>query len=163
MTDAVHTQSADAVCNPFSPLSPKELEKRFNVVTDAKNAVTLRQSAILAEIGEYLLQLDSKLRLYETDNVFVKSASHEIHMIQQQSTTIGHPIGFLGLELFRSMSSKVKYGPSFYERNRLLCSSVQRTLDVKEEAIHVAYQFLSDPSCLVEHRLCFFSTPMGQR
>ena len=158
ITDSVHTQTADRPCNPVSSFSQQELEQRFCAVVDAKNAVTLRQSATLADIGDCLLLLDSKLRLYETDDVFVNSAVREMHMIEQQSST-----SFLGLEVFRSTTSRGRHGQSFYEKNRLLCSSVQRAIDAKEENIQVAYQFLSDPSCLVEHRLVFFAAATSQR
>lgn len=152
----------DHLRNPFFSYSSKELEQRFNAVVDAKNAVTLRQSAILADIGDCLLQLDSKLRLYERDDVFLKSAAHELQLIKQQSKAAGHAINFLGLELLRSMSPD-SYGQAFYEKHRVLCSSLQHVLAVKEEAIQVAYQFLSDPSCLVEHRLVFFAAATSQR
>lgn len=153
----------DHPCNPISSLSVKELEQRFNAVVDAKNAVNLRRSATLADIGDCLLLLDSKLRLYDRDDAFLKSAVHEIQLIKQQSKATGRPIDFLGLELLRSMSRNCKYGQSFYEKHRILCSSVQRILSVKEQATHVAYQYLSDPASLLEHRLLFFATATPQR
>ncbi|KJA13359.1 hypothetical protein HYPSUDRAFT_59947 [Hypholoma sublateritium FD-334 SS-4] len=103
---------------PPPTLSCDDLERRFCAVADAKNAVKLRQSATLADIGECIMFLDSKLRLYDKDRVFLKSASVDLQFIKGQATTNGHSINFLGLELYRSQTQKsinyVRLAYSYY-------------------------------------------------
>lgn len=115
----------------------------------------MRQSALLADIGDCLLSLDSKLRLYEKDGVFLKSATQDIQDIKEQSISMGCHINFLGLELLRSLIPNSTYGECFYKKHQILCSTVQCVLSAKEGAVQVAYQFIDDPHSLLEHRLLF--------
>lgn len=151
--DKIFIQLHDPPHESPSILSFNDLERQFCAAADAKNATKLRQAAVLADIGECILFLDSKLRLYDRDCVSLKSTSVHMQLIKQHAVTQGHTINFLGLELFRSQKQKSIYGESFIQANSLLRTSTQDILDLRQEAIQVAHHFISDPFSLVEHRL----------
>lgn len=147
---------ADLAFTPFSALSCEGLKSYFNVLVDARNAVELRRSAVVADIGDCLKLLDSKLCLYSKDDVFLTSAACEIQLIQEESSARDFRINFFGLEYLRSLNPS--YGLSFVEKHSSVYSSIQLVLRTKEDAERATYQFLADPSSLTERRLSLFTT-----
>lgn len=139
--------------SPFTSFSRENLERYFGKLIDARNAIALRQSALAIDIGDCLRALDTKLRLYAKDDVFLKTAAHEVYLIEQESLVRDLKINFFGLELLRSMTRNPSYGSSFLEKESILFSSTRHVLRTREDAGRITSQFLADPYSLVEHRL----------
>lgn len=138
---------------PFSSFSCESLERYFNALIDARNAVALRKSALAIDIGDYLKVLDAKLSLYAKDEVFLKSAANEVQLITRESSARDLRINFFGLEILRSMAQNPSYGSSFLERESVILSSTTRILQKREDAGQVTHMFLADPYSLAERRL----------
>lgn len=144
---------------PFSSFSREGLERRFNAAADAKNAVSLRRSAVAADIAESLRELDSQLRIYCWDEVFLKSAAYEIDLISDESSERNLRINFSGLERLRSLSRYPFYGASFLEKNSVVFSSTKQDLQTRGDGGWAAQHFVADPRSLTEHRMPLFKPP----
>ena len=148
--------TAETASNPFNSLSHEGLERHFNCLVDAKHAISLRKSAILADIGDCLQALESKISLYHKDEVFLSSATQEIRLVKEASSTRGFGINFFVLEALRSLTSNPSYGLSFVEKHATDCSFMRTELRKKEKLQHVAIHFLNDPYSVIEHRMPLF-------
>lgn len=142
----------------LSTLSPNDLALYFNAVVDAKNALTLRQSAVMADIGDCLEMVSPKFGLYDTDSMVLQSVFYELQLIKEECQTRQLGLNFWALEYFRSGLHGSDYGFSFVEDHPELYATVGRVLGDKEFSSHATQQFLQDPFSLREQRLSpFFS------
>lgn len=137
----------------FSRVSPEELEAYYNIVIDARNALALRQSVILANIGDCLDLLSTKLRLYDKDDALMQSTFYDVQSIKREAVNRKLGINFWALEYVRSGSSSAQHGASFIENHSDIYSTLGRVLDTKRSSQRVARQFINDPQALREHRL----------
>lgn len=153
-----YTQATDSPHSLFSSFSCEGLEKYFNALIDARNAITLRRSANGADIGAFLKVLDARLNLYRKDEVFLSSAAHELQQIKQESLKRNFRINFLGLEMFRSLTRNPPHGSSFLELHGATNTCVNTSLRTLEDEQCVTDLFLEDPSSLTEHRIPYFNT-----
>ncbi|KJA12942.1 hypothetical protein HYPSUDRAFT_209969 [Hypholoma sublateritium FD-334 SS-4] len=144
---------------PFYSFSREGLEHWFNSLADAKNAVFLRKSAVAADIAESLRELDSQLRIYCWDEVFLKSAAYEIDFISEESSESNLRINFSSLERLRSLSRYPFYGVSFVEKNSAVFSSTKLDVQTRGDGGWAAHNFVADPHCLTEHHLPLFKPP----
>lgn len=138
---------------PFSSFSCEGLERYFNALVDARNAIALRKSALEVDIGDYLKVLDARLSLYAKDEVFLQSAANEVQLIEQESSARDLRINFLRLELLRSLTRNPSYGSSFLEKESVIFSSTMRILRKRGDAGQITLLFLADPHSLAERRL----------
>lgn len=148
-TNVIHLQSD----------SPREfLEASYNVLIDTRNAISMRQSIILADIGQCLQQLVTRLDAYDSGDAARTYVDHEIEFIEEENQKRSLSINFYGLECHRSSCSN--YGPSFLQTNRLLYLKLQSILDVSGVFQSAASAFMNDPSLLRERpsRLSHFFT-----
>lgn len=120
------------------------LEKSFNSLIDAKNAIAIRQSLVLTEIGICIEQLTSRLALYNSDSTAMLSVNNDINSIHDESDKQSLPINFYGLEYHRSTSSN--YGSSFLQQQRSLRIQMEPFLSSTHHLRTTASGFLTDPS-----------------
>ncbi len=126
------------------PPSQEVLELSINSLTDTKNAIAIRQSLILAEIGVYIEQITSRLALYHADCSVLLSVNDDIRFIQNESNRREIPINFYGLEHHRSTCSG--YGLSFLQEHRSLRIQMQPFLQSTYQLRALASDFLDDPA-----------------
>ncbi|KJA12713.1 hypothetical protein HYPSUDRAFT_210199, partial [Hypholoma sublateritium FD-334 SS-4] len=141
----------------FSSLSREGIERHFNALVDARDAIQLRRLAVSVDIGECLKVLDSKLSMYSKDGVFLSSAAYEILLIKAESATRQLDINFYGLEVCRSKTRNPPYGSSFMEQHSNTNTSINLALQMREDAYQATDIFVDDPCALTEHRLPFFN------
>ena len=134
----------------FSSSSPKEITRYFAAAVDAENAIRLRESALLVDIGDCVELLTSKLKLYDQDRAVSKRASDEIKLIKKESKARNLDINFYGLEYFRRAN---QLDESFREEHGEIYHDLEPILDMKEFSTSLALKFLEDPMALREHRL----------
>lgn len=140
--------------NPFLLQSHEALERHYSIVVDAKNAVSLRQSAILADIGLCLGLLIPKIHLYAKDRVLLASIYEDLDYIHQECSNRQIELSFDSLEWFRSADSP--YGLGFVDdkRHQSFCWREKKlAINNYNAARAVALQFLGDPAALMEDRL----------
>ncbi|KJA13169.1 hypothetical protein HYPSUDRAFT_209774 [Hypholoma sublateritium FD-334 SS-4] len=82
---SVHTaglppHESDHQPSPLSSLSREGIERYYNALVDAREAIRLRRLAVTIDIGECLKVLDSKLNMYCKDGVFLSSAAYEVKL-----------------------------------------------------------------------------------
>lgn len=126
------------------PPSQEFLELSINSLTDTKNAIAIRQSLILAEIGVYIEQMASRLALYHADCSVLLSVDDDIRFIKNESNRRNIPINFYGLEHHRSTCSD--YGLSFLQEHRSLRIQMDPFLKSTYQLRALASDFLDDPS-----------------
>lgn len=126
------------------------------VVVDARNALTFRQYAILADVGLCLESLDAKLSLYARDEAILSSVIEDIDRIKQQASQCSLNIPFTGLENYPSLLRN-RGQASFKERYLNLYEEAQPLSGKYKKFQHLAHQFMRDPAALTDHRLLKFS------
>lgn len=132
------------------------MEQHFQVVIDAQNAMLLRQSAVLADIGMSLEMLTSQMRLYDKDKAKLVCIRDEMDRLMQACSDRHLNLNFEILERYRS--SVPPYTPSFIEMNQLLYWEKQPLIDSRRDAQTAGLKFLQDPMALREYRLPKFTT-----
>ena len=142
----------------MSSLSYEGIERYFNALIDASDAIQLRKIAVSVDIAECLKILDSKLSMYCKDAVFLSSAAYEIQLIEEESLMRNLGINFYGLEMCRSLSQDPPYGLSFMENHSDINSSITLTLQTQPDLHRATRQFIEDPFSLTEHRLPLFNS-----
>ncbi|KAF8956819.1 hypothetical protein BDZ97DRAFT_1763401 [Flammula alnicola] len=143
--------------NPMSGFSRSTMGEYFNIAIDIRNVLALRQSVVITDIGNRLGELAVKLDVYDADGAVLAAIDREIELMHEVDIENSLCVNFYGLEYFRS-KLEPSGGPSFMEKNNLLCVKIQNYLEAHENASNAAHQFLKDPSSLREHRLSpFFS------
>lgn len=152
------TQESDHPPSLLSSLSCEGIERYYNALVDAKEAIRLRRLAITIDIGECLKVLDSKLKLYRKDGVFLSSAAYEVQLVKAESQTRQLGINFFALEMCRSQFQDPHYGASLLERNSHINTYIGMLLQVKEDVRQATYLFVDDPFALTEHRLPPFNS-----
>lgn len=137
-----------------NPYSPEALACQYATTIDAKNALVLRQSAIVADIGLFLELLIPKISIYETDRVKLINIHQHLDRIHQECISQQISIEFSDLEWRRSADHSC--GLAFTNKNRHKeFSWRERIMAIGEyynDARAVGQQFLNDPVSLVEHR-----------
>lgn len=126
----------------------------YNSLIDTRNAIIIRQSLVLADIGICLQQLLIKLDAYDSGDATKLSVDNEIKGLERENRERKLRINFYGLESHRSACSR--YGPSFLQEHSLLFLRLQPFLPPKAPFEAAAYAFLKDPSALRERRLSHF-------
>lgn len=116
-----------------------------------EHAIRLRESALLADIGDGIKLLSEKLKLYDQDEALRKRIGYEKELIRQESSDRNLKINFHGLGYFRSRNRRL--GQSFMEEHNLVFHQIEPTLNAKEASTYLAKHFLKDPTALREHRL----------
>lgn len=135
--------------------SPREvLEVAYNSLIDTRNAIAIRQSLILADIGACLQQLLGKLDAYDCGDATKSSVDNEIKHLEHENWERKLAINFYGLESHRSACSC--YGPSFLQEHTLLFLKLQPFLPPRAPFEAAAHAFLKDPSLLLDRRLSHF-------
>lgn len=122
------------------------MEKSFNSLVDAKNAIAIRQSIILTEVGFYIEQLAAKFAMYNDDSAAMSTINSDIRYIWEKSDEHDIPINFYGLEFHRSTSST--YGLSFLQQQRSLRIQLDPFLNSTCQYCTFASEFIADPSSL---------------
>lgn len=137
-----------------SPLYPIEvLERQYSVAIDAQNALALRRSAVVADIGLCLELLIPKINLYAKDTVMLSSVSEDIASIYRQCSQQQLDLHFDHLERLRTPTP---YGLAFVDdkRHQSFCWQTSKIIiDGYREARAVGLRFLKDPAALIENRL----------
>lgn len=123
----------------------------FNALIDASNALILRNTIELTDIGYYLGHAAAVLSRYDDDIAALESIKHKIAYIEAESTRQGMEINFYTLEHHRSTSSD--YGLSFVEEHHLLYTNLERYLAATRSFRQFAAGYLDDPPSLRDHRL----------
>lgn len=118
---------------------------------DAQNALLLRQSTIVTDIGISLEMLTSQLCIYDKDIAKLVSLKEELGFLVQANSERDLDLDFDILENFRS--SFPPYKSSFTEQHRSLYRNIQPLVDGKRDAQAVGFFFLKDPMSLREYRL----------
>ncbi|KJA23427.1 hypothetical protein HYPSUDRAFT_54375 [Hypholoma sublateritium FD-334 SS-4] len=140
--------------NPFSRYSPEALARQYATTIDAKNALVLRQSAILADIGLFLELLIPKISIYETDRAKLTNIHQDLDYIHEECINQQINLQFSDLEWRRSADHAC--GLAFANRKRHSEFSWQERIiaigEYYNDAQAVGQQFLADPACLIEHR-----------
>ena len=121
------------------------------MIIDAQNALLLRQSTTITDIGISLEMLTSLLCTYDTDAARLVSMKEEIELLMQANAERNLDLDFDILENFRS--SFPPYDSSFTEKNHSLYSTVQPLIDARRDAQAAGLHFLNDPMSLREYRL----------
>lgn len=134
----------------FSSSSAEELTHYFSAAVDAEHAIRLRESALLADIGDFIELLASKLKLYDQDRAVGKRVSDEVDLIRKESEVRNLDINFYGLEYYRRTNN---LGESFMEEHSEVYHDMEPILEAKEFSTSLARRFLGDPMALREHRL----------
>lgn len=141
--------------SPFSFSSYEELQRQYAVTVDAKNAIILRQSAILVDIGHCLEVLRPKINLYAMDTVMLASAHADLEYIHSECLSQKIHLNFCDLEWHRSAQSPNglafvddKRHPTFRWKERIITFG-----DHHEAEKAAGLQFLKDPAALIEGRL----------
>ncbi|KJA17354.1 hypothetical protein HYPSUDRAFT_206291 [Hypholoma sublateritium FD-334 SS-4] len=112
---ALSKSESNASPGLFSSSSTEDLIRYFSAAVDAEHAIRLRESALLADIGDCVELLASKLKLYDQDREVSKRASKEVELIRTESEVRNLDINFYGLEYYRSVNNS---GESFMEEHR---------------------------------------------
>ena len=139
----------------FSSASAEELGHYFSAAVDAENAIRLRESALLADIGDCIEVLSTKLKFYDRDQAIYKRAADECELIRGEADSRDLDINFFGVEYHRRYNRlhSEDHSESFMEANNLKFHKIQPILDSKKISTYLAEDFLRDPMALREHRL----------
>lgn len=140
--------------NPFSLYSPQALAHQYAVVIDARNALVLRQSAIIADIGLHLESLAPKVNLYTMDTATLYSVLQDLEYIRKECVNQKVKLQFGDLEWSRS--TKHPAGLAFVDDDRYpdFCWQESTTLiDTYRDARSIGLHFLKDPTALTENQL----------
>lgn len=130
------------------------LAHRYALVVDAKNALMLRQSAILVDIGLCLESLVPMINLHATDEVKLKTIRQELKNIRQACDYHQIKLEFGDLEWHRS--AKDSWGLAFVDDKRYQDFSWKKSTMAIDECSDIrasGAQFLNDPAALIENRL----------
>lgn len=126
------------------------------MIIDAQNALLLRRSTTVTDIGISLEMLTSQMCLYDKDSANLVSLKEELELLMQASSERDLDLDFDILENFRS--SFPPYKPSFTEENHSLYREVQPLIDARRDIQAAGFCFLKDPMALREYRLPLLST-----
>ncbi len=127
---------------------PQEcLETSFNALIDASDALSLRRSIILTDIGTVLEQVTAQLRDYLDDGEMLSSINESIQIIEEEDQRRKLRINFYALQNHRSTSSS--YGSSFLQQNRLIFLRTQKFLASTAQLRHTAAAFIADPMSIM--------------
>lgn len=124
------------------------LEQAFSLLTDAREAVTLRSSIVLTEIGFQLEEIRTKLRVYDSDVETLAAISKKINETEALAQNERILLNFASLH--RSPPHSSQDGQlSFSQRHGLFLSHIQPILDetkhLRQEACAFAADHLSFP------------------
>ncbi len=135
---------------------PEVLEQHFGMIVDAKNALLLRQSTTITDMGTSLEMLTSQLSLYDKDTARLVSLKEELQLLMKAVFERELDLDFDVLENYRS--SIPPYNLSFTEGNQALYCTVRPIIDAQRDARAAALDFLKDPMALRDYRLPPFSS-----
>lgn len=134
--------------NSFAQSSLKEhaplevLEQVFSLLMDAREAITLRRSIVLTEIGFYLEEIRTKLRIYDGDGETLAVISGKITeteaLAQSQRSLLDFPA------LHRHQTSSRHGQLSFSQRNRPFLCQMQPVLNETKHLRQEASVFVTD-------------------
>lgn len=133
---------------------PAQLAHRYALIVDAKNALTLRQSAILADVGICLESLMPKINLYAMDEVKLLGIFKDLADIRQACDNHQIQLQFGDLEWHRSVTDPC--GLAFVDDKRYKDFSWKDSaiaIDQFSDAQAAGRRFLRDPAALTENRL----------
>lgn len=134
-----------------SPLPQEAVILAFNALIDANNALILRNTIDLTDIGFYLGQAAAVLSRYDGDIAAQLSIREKIEYLEVESARQGMYINFYAMEHHRSSDSA--YGLSFLEEHHLLYASLDPFLAATRTFRGFAAGYLDDPPSLRDHRL----------
>lgn len=144
---------------PSSLYLPEALAYRYALAVDAKNALMLRQSAILTDVGICLESIIPMINLYSTDEVRLTNIHQDLEDIRQACDKHQIKLQFGDLEWHRS--AKDPCGLAFVDDKRYQGFSWKEStmaIDGCGGAQVIGLRFVKDPAALVENRL-----PKGRR
>lgn len=133
------------------PPSREVLERKYDTLVDTRNALALRQSVSLSEMGQYLEQVAIRLALYEDDEEIIAHLNYEMDSVDDEARRFNLPFDLYDAEFHRDLVSD--RGPSFTQKNRRTIRKVDLYLGTTRQARAAASQFLIDPLSLRDHRL----------
>lgn len=133
-----HNLSQDLLQDSFSRES---LERSFNALIDASDALSLRMAITLTDIGEVLEQVTTMMRRYHSDGALLTSIQNSIQCIEEEDERRDLLINFCGLQNYRSTSSD--YGASFLQRNRRVFLRTQKYLKTTHHLRNNAAAFIA--------------------
>lgn len=114
----------------------------FSLLADASEALTLRQSIVLTQIGFHLEEIRTKLRVYDGDRetlVVIASKIKETEALAQ------HQHILLDLTALRCQKLSSRHGRlSFSQRNGVFLSQIQPALDETKRLRQEANLFVGD-------------------
>lgn len=123
----------------------------FNALIDASNALILRNTIALTDIGYHLGQAAAVLSRYDVDTAVLASIKNDIDYIEAESARQGIHLNFYALEHHRSTNSNC--GLSFLEEHHLLYTDLEPFLEATRSFRQFSAGYLADPSSLRDHRL----------
>ena len=130
-----------------SSLPQEALEITYNALIDASDALSLRRSIILTDIGTALEQLCLRIREYIDDGTMISSINKSIRLIEEEDEKRSLMINFNALQNHRSSTSD--YGCSFLQENRMVFLRTQRFLESTSHLRRSATAFMNDPMSLM--------------
>lgn len=128
-------------------LSQESLEVAFNALIDASDALSLRRSITLTELGAALEQVTALLRQYHDDGATLDSITNSIHYIEEEDRHRNLMINFCGLHNHRATSSD--YGTSFLQRHRLVFLRTHQFFRATNRFRENAADFMADPALFI--------------
>ena len=117
------------------------LEEGFTLLTSAREAVALRQSVILTEIGHHLEEIRAKLRIYDGDGEALTAISARIE--QMKALAQSHDIVLNFARLSHQSGSRSGH-LSFLQRNGHPISQMLWMLDATKHLRQEAITFVAD-------------------
>lgn len=135
----------------FLTWTPDALKHYFEIAVDAENALLLRQSALVTDIGVCLEILTAQLSLYDRDKATLGCLKDDIHFLKEACAAKHLDIDFAAVANLRSLSPPHQL--SFRERHQNLYWEVRPRIARHEDAQAAGYKFLEDPLALREYRL----------
>lgn len=127
------------------------LKRHFEAAIDAENALHLRQSAVLTDIGICLEILTAKLSIYDLDNATSSYIKDDIESLKRACAARELKFNYTSLANLRSIVPP--YHLSFREKHQNLYWEVRQHDARRRDAKAAALNYLQDPLALREYRL----------
>lgn len=141
--------------NPFLRLSSDAISVYFGTIIDIRNALALRRSVFVVEIGCMLGDLAQKFNRHDKDTSVIEAVDRELEAIQQAVIQNNMDIKYEALECFRSTYNP-ELGKCFFEEHQFILPEIYEYLDAHKNATAACSQFVNDPTSLRENRLSRF-------
>lgn len=142
---------AQALSNVFLSWTPDTLKRYFETAVDAENALLLRKSALLIDIGICLETLTANLSIYDNDNAILSHVKDDIETLKHICAERQLEYDYASLANLRSMAPP--YRLSFREEHQNLYWEVRPHSTRHRDATAAASKYLEDPLALREYRL----------